>query len=337
MFDIAVCLIIFKRGEKAAKIIDQIALIKPSRLYLIGDGPRNENEASEVNACRKIIESHITWDCEVIKYYAQKNRGVYENIAGGAKWVFEREPYAIFLEDDNFPALSFFQYCKEMLLKYKDDNRVLWVCGTNYLGKYNPIDGSDYVFTQLMLPCGWASWSQKFTKYYDGNLELFSDEKLLSKVKFYYRNKILYAQNYRSWNIERGRILAGKKPISWDFQMSFSLRVHNLLGIAPKYNQINNIGDDSFSTHGHSSMKNKMTQRFCYVETKELNFPLNHPKCVLIDPIFEKKTEDIIIQPLLMRIKSVIGPKLKKIMGIPEEQRIKSYFKKKYLSDENKK
>lgn len=328
MFDVAVCLIIFKRGDKACKIIDQIAQIKPFRIYLIGDGPRNDDEVKEVEACRKLVESHITWNCEIIKYYAKSNRGVYENIAGGAKWVFEREPYAIFLEDDNFPSLSFFQYCKEMLLRYKEDNRILWICGTNYLGEYSPIDDSDYVFTQMMLPCGWASWSSKFINYYDGNLDLFSDEKILSKVKFYYKNKILYAQNLRSWKMERKRILSGKKPISWDFQMSFSLRVHDMLGIAPKYNQITNIGDDSFSTHGHSSMKKIMTQRFCYIPAKELSFPLIHPKCVLIDPTFENKTEKIIIQPLSTRIKSVIGPKLKKILGISDEQSIKSYLKK---------
>lgn len=332
-FDIAVALFIFKRGDKAAMIVDQISKIKPKRLFLIGDGARNEKEIQEVEKCRRIVESHITWDCKVIKYYASENRGVYENIAGGAKWVLEREPCAIFLEDDNYPAISFFQYCKELLEKYKNDTRVLWICGTNYLKEYQPIDGSDYVFTQLMLPCGWASWSHKFGRFYDGDLSLYREKCLVDKIRYYYRNKVLFNQNVKSWDMENRRILAGLKPISWDFQMAFSLRIHNLLGIAPKYNLIKNIGDDLFATHGTSSMKNVMTKRFCHVETRELSFPLKHPKCLLIDPCFEDATEKLIVYPLKMRLKAIVASKLKKLLHISPDTSItasiKSRFKEK--------
>ena len=139
-FDIPVALFIFKRSEKAILIINQIAKVAPKRIYLIGDGPRNDSEIKEVELCRKEIESAINWDCEIVKNYADKNRGVYENIAGGAKWVFQREKQAIFLEDDNFPEVTFFDYCKELLEKYESDNRVLWICGTNYLESYHPED-----------------------------------------------------------------------------------------------------------------------------------------------------------------------------------------------------
>ena len=331
-FDIPVALIIFKRGEKAAMIMDQIGKVKPSRIYLIGDGPRNNLEKIEVENCRKLVESHITWECEIIRYYADCNRGVYENIAGGAKWVFEREPWAIFLEDDNFPAISFFRYCKDLLIKYKDDTRVLWVCGTNYLGKFSPQDSCDYMFTQLMLPCGWASWSHKFVKFYDGSLDLYRDQVTLKKVRYSYRNKILLSQNIRSWEVERSRIERGLKPMSWDFQMAYSLRVHNLVGIAPKYNLIKNIGADNCSTHGTSSMKNVMTKRFCYIDIDELSFPLRHPQCILCDPSFEKATEQIIIQPFVMRLKIIVGSKIKKLLGISSEisisKSIKSFLKK---------
>lgn len=89
-FNIAIGIFIFKRGEKAGLIIDQLSKIRPQKLYLLGDGPRNDAEKEEVEQCRCEVEKHITWDCVVIKNYAETNRGVYENIAGGAKWVLER-------------------------------------------------------------------------------------------------------------------------------------------------------------------------------------------------------------------------------------------------------
>lgn len=328
-FDIAIGIFIFKRGEKAGLIIDQISKIRPKRLYLIGDGPRNESEIEQVNQCRQEVENHITWECEVIRYYATNNRGVYENIAGGAKWVLEREDCAIFLEDDNFPAISFFYFCKEMLEKYKDDTRVLWVCGTNYLRSYQPSDDSDYVFTQHMLPCGWASWSHKFSKFYDGELSLYNDSTILERVKYYYKNKILLWQNLQSWEVENRRILNGNKPLSWDFQMAFTLRVHNLLGIAPKYNLIKNIGVDSLSTHGGVSMNLEMTRRFCEIPIKEMTFPLKHPKVCLIDPRFEELTSRIIIQPLHFRIKVHIARAIKRIFKISPDQSITNLIKQK--------
>ena len=116
-FDIPVVLFLFKRSETLPAIIGQIRKAKPAKLYLIADGPRNESEAEAVNKCRKLAESLIDWPCTVEKNYAEKNRGIYNNIGEGAKWVFGKEKTAIFLEDDNYPADSFFMFCKEMLEK----------------------------------------------------------------------------------------------------------------------------------------------------------------------------------------------------------------------------
>lgn len=327
-FDIPVAVFMFKRPQKTAMIIDQIAKVKPSRIYLIADGPRNDDEKSAVDECRMEVEKHITWDCEVIKNYAETNRGVYQNIAGGAQWVFGQEEKAIFLEDDNFPALSFFQYCKDLLERYKDDTRVLWICGTNYMGKSSFEDGSDYCFTKLMLPCGWASWSNKFLKFYDGNLDLYNDPVCREKVRRTYGNRLLYKHDYPQWDAILTNLNEGKQPRSWDYQMAFSLRVHNMYGIAPKYNQITNIGADDLSIHGGVSMDNVMTQRFCEVPIYELSFPLSHPKTVLIDSLFEKETEGKIVLPFKLRVKSSFVRVLKSLFGIGFYQRVLRLFKK---------
>ncbi len=319
-FSIPVAVFMFKRAEKTAMIIDQIAKVAPSKIYLIGDGPRNKEEEDAVLSCRKIVEEHITWDCEIIRNYALQNRGVYQNIAGGAKWVFEREEMAIFLEDDNFPSLSFFPYCQELLEKYRNDSRVLWICGTNYMQQYVPEDGSDYVFTQLMLPCGWASWSDKFTKFYDGEMQLYSDPYIRNRIRNEYKTKLMYKHDYPSWEQIEKDITRGKNPISWDYQMAFSLRVNNLYGIAPRINLIRNIGADIDSIHGGVSMDNIMTARFCEVPTFEYTFPLKHPKVLMVDNGFERQTEKIIILPLRYRMRGMLVKVIKKILGIKQEQ-----------------
>lgn len=316
IFDIPVALFMFKRIEKTALIVDQIARVKPSKLYLIADGPRDDSEREAVEECRRVVEQHVTWPCELIKDYADVNRGVYENIAGGAMRVFECEDKAIFLEDDNFPALSFFSFCRELLEKYDDDSRVLWICGTNYLGETHPTDGSDYYFTKLMLPCGWASWKKKFTRFYDGHLSLFRNEWVKKNIRYTYSNKLLYQKDVDLWDLIIHELDNGQKPHTWDYQMAFSLRVNNLFGIAPRVNLISNIGADIHSIHGGSSMNMVMTSRFCEVPVYEMTFPLRHPAALLVEEKFEKDMEKVIIPPAKYRFRGRIATFVKRILGI---------------------
>ena len=322
-FDIPVALIIFKR-EKAVEVLKRIAAVRPKKLYLLADQGRNDEEREQVRRCREAVENAINWDCEVIKNYAEENRGVYGNIALGAKWVFEREKWAIFLEDDNLPETTLFPYCWELLHRYEGDTRILWICGTNYLGKYEPEDGSSYVFTRHMLPCGWASWADKFNKFYDGDLKLVDDEIVLSRLRMDYYDDRIYKQYHRHWKLERQRFLDGKRFVSWDYQMNFALRANGLYGIAPSCNQIRNIGVDDAATHSGMSRSDKITKRICDMESYPISFPLKHPKVVLRDEYFERETSRIVLYPFsLVRPLSKI---VRAVFRIPYDVTTKAFF-----------
>lgn len=328
-FDIPVVIFIFKR-DKAVEVVKRIGSVKPRKLYILADQGRNEEEKIAAAKCRALVEEAIDWDCEVIKNYAEENRGVYANIGEGAKWVLRQEPCAIFLEDDNLPEESFFPFCQEMLTKYEKDEKILWICGTNYLGEYKPKHGADYVFTKHMLPCGWASWSHKFEKYYDGKLELVNNKEVVSKIPKRYCNKKVYAQYKGSWMREYDRIVAGERPISWDYQMDFTIKAHDLLGICPCRNQIKNIGVDENSIHGGSSYTSIMTQRFCGMDSYSIKFPLKHPQEIKQDPVFEKKIGKIILYPWKLRVRIKTVKAIKKILKIPEEQGLGTGLKRKF-------
>lgn len=330
-FMIPVVLFVFRRKDTLAKIFERIRLVQPRKMYILSDGPRNEEEKEDVKQVRAEIDRLIDWECDVNKNYAECNRGVFENIGLGAKWVLSKEENAIFLEDDNLPETTFFYYCEEMIKKYRTDNRILWICGTNYLINYRPEDGASYVFTKHLLPCGWATWANKFLEYYDGELDTFEDPIVQEKIKRQYENKALYHQQYFSIINEWKRKKRSEKFCSWDYQMAASIREHGLYGIAPCKNQIRNIGVDRFSTHGGTSMDNVMTRRFCELETVPMVFPLVHPKVVLPDAEFEKRTGEIILNPLSVRIPGEIIACIKFIFGIPRFERftkenIKKYF-----------
>ena len=315
-FDVPVVLFLFKRSDTVLKIIDRIRSVKPQKIYLIGDGPRNVEEENIILKSRKIIEKAIDWDCSIIRNYADSNRGVYENIAGGAKWVFEREKYAIFLEDDNLPEVSFFSYCRELLLRYENNKEILWICGTNYLEKFETPNKESYMFTRHLLPCGWASWGSKFIKLYDANLKCLEDPNFKAILRKTYYNKALYKQQLNSAFYEVYRRNNGIKYASWDFQMSMSIRYNGVYGISPNRNLIENIGVDELSIHGGNSLSNEMTRRFCSIKSYPLEFPLIHPTSIKVNENYERKIEKIILFPLKMRIKISFASILKHILGL---------------------
>lgn len=325
-FDIPVVIFIFRRN-KAVNVINRIREVRPRKLYILADHGRNEAEKAEAINCRNLVEQAITWDCEVIKNYSEENRGVYKNIAEGAKWVLRQEKWAIFLEDDNLPEITFFRFCQEMLARYENDTRVLWICGTNYLGEYQPDDGVSYVFTKHMLPCGWASWSDKFDRFYDGDLSLCKNQTVLSRIASTYCNRRVFRQYRDRWMAEYKRISRGESPVSWDYQMDFSIKANGLYGICPCRNQIRNIGVDEYATHGGRSLNNEMTRRFCGMPSYAMEFPLKHPATILPDPVFEKKIGKIILYPFQQKIKNRLSKPIRYILRVPENISIQQYIK----------
>lgn len=313
-FDIPVCLFMFQRKDTVLRIIERISHVKPKKMYLISDQGRNEDEKKRVKECREAVENAINWECEIIKDYASENRGVFGNIGMGAMRVFQHEETAIFLEDDNLPEVTFFPYCKEMLERYKENDRIVWVCGTNYLADYSNDTNDSYMFTQHLLPCGWASWKKKFEKYYDAYFSNFNNS-VIARMKPGYRNNPLYKQQIEVIQRERDRMKNGKPFRSWDYQMCFSIRANDLLGISPAKNQIKNIGVDAFSEHGGVTFADKMTKRFCGMASHPLEFPLKHPATILIDPVYEAKIGNIILYPLDWRIRKPFGKLKRKILG----------------------
>lgn len=316
MFDIPVALFIFKRAEKSVQIVEAISKAAPERIYIVSDAGRNEEEKAEVEKCRAAVEKSITWDCEIRKMYREDNQGCH-HIGLSAMNILKQEDCCIFLEDDNQPCDSFFAYCKELLDYYEDNDEVLWICGTNYRGEYEPADGSDYVFTRHMLPCGWASWGKKFRTYYEYDFQHLNAQGI-RKARKSYKSARLFQYDLNNWQSEVRNKKNGRYA-SWDYHMNFSLRYYNKFGIAPKYNQITNIGADEFSAHGDTNMENYLTSKFCMVPTKELSFPLKHPPRIQVDERFEKIAEKIIIPPRRYYMKIF----LRRMIPIPRDISIK--------------
>ena len=325
-FDIPVVLFFMKRTKSTLQVLKGIAEVKPQKLYLVSDAGRNKEEMEKVLQCRRIIEQNINWPCEIVKDYAEENKGVLDRIGYGARRIFEKEEYAIFLEDDNVPDKTFFYFCKEMLLRYKNASNVLWICGTNYLEEYKSPYGHSYVFTKHMLPCGWASWSDKFLEMYDPELKGLNVPFIRDNYKGFYNNIQFEKQRIYSINATRTELDEGNRKVSWDNQMTFTLMSNRVYGIAPCVNLIKNIGVDKNATHGGTSYRNPMTRRFCGIKTKSMQFPLVHPEKILEDKNYEEIIRKIKHTPWWYMIGIKAARIIRNLFGIPKDVSFSKYI-----------
>lgn len=279
-----VALIIFNRPDVTKRVFGEIAKARPRQLLVIADGPRPQRpgEPEKCAATRAIIE-RVDWECDVLKNYSDVNLGVGLRPVTGLRWVFEQVEEAIILEDDCVPHPTFFNYCDELLEKYRDDKRVMHISGDNWQFGQQQSPYS-YFFSCYCYSCGWASWRRAF-QYYDPQIKLWPSLRdtpwLLDilgdpdAVEFWKNKFDLIYNLIRTTGIEN---FGG-----WDWLWLFACWAHHGLSILPSANLISNIGFGEDSTHTRRTDDQRGN-----VPTVAMNFPLNHPPCMVRDTVADR-------------------------------------------------
>ncbi|MDO9630122.1 MAG: hypothetical protein Q7I99_09510 [Acholeplasmataceae bacterium] len=274
-FNTPVVLFFFIREESTMKVLDQIRIAKPKKLYLVGEGhrPNKPGEKERVETLRQLVESRIDWDCEVFKNYVTEDIGAGRRISSGISWVFETENRAIFLEDDIIASQSFFRYCQEMLDYYEHDNRVMAISGSNPVPKFE-FDG-DYTFSNVAHIWGWATWKRAWENY-DFEMKEWPYYKKNELLKASFRNKVFYEFRCDEFDLAYEGI-----STTWDYQFSFHLLKNSGLAVVPKINMISNVGI------GPNATNTKSKKEYIFGTINEIEFPIQFKDEVFYDDAFD--------------------------------------------------
>ena len=272
MDTLPVLFIIFNRPEIAVRAFEQIKAYKPRHLYIGSDGPRNSKEIEIVEYTRNIIINSINWKCEVRTLFQDSNLGCGKGVYTAINWFFEQVEYGVILEDDCIANQSFFKYAFEMLNRYKDDNRIGMIAGTN------PIILQDYpcsiIFSRYKSCWGWGTWQRAWK-----NMDLNMSWRNGPQANDIIRNCGYKGKDESIWRYKL-KAIDNEYVSAWDWQWYFSLSAQNQLCIYPKCNLISNIGNDESATH--TSYSN------ITLASKELSFPLLIPNNIVPNDTFDK-------------------------------------------------
>ena len=85
LVDVPVLILFFNRPQQLSQVFEQVKKARPSRLFLYQDGARNEHDLPGIKACREIV-SQIDWECEVERFYQEKNFGCDPSSTNALYW-----------------------------------------------------------------------------------------------------------------------------------------------------------------------------------------------------------------------------------------------------------
>lgn len=272
-----VAFLVFNRPDVTEKVFAEIRKAKPPQLLVVADGPRKEkpDEIEKCQAVRSIIEK-VDWECQVYKNYSDINLGCKLRVSSGLDWVFDQVETAIILEDDCLPHQTFFRFCDELLGKYREDQRVMMISGTNTLGEWKS-NIQSYHFSYFGMIWGWASWRRAW-QYYDVEMKLWAQPEMKTLVRDVLGNDKQYNR------IKKGLDSIYDGCDTWDYQFAFSRFSQSGLTITPAVNLISNIGFDVEATHTKTPVAG-----ISNLTVQPMSFPLKEPYGVGVDREFSEK------------------------------------------------
>jgi hypothetical protein len=270
---VPVLFIIFNRPDTTKKVFEAIRKYRPNELFIAADGPR-ENKPGEKERCeeaRKITEQ-IDWPCEAKRLYRDKNFGCKLAVSGAIDWFFENVEEGIILEDDCLPDQTFFKFCEQMLVRYRDDHRVMHISGDNFQnGVHRGEKEASYYFSKYPHIWGWATWRRAWKKY-DVKIKSWGEVKKDLKI---INLSGLWAKLY--WKVIFDLVNRGKID-TWDYQWLYACWINGGKTITPNINLVRNIGFWEQATHTR-----KPSAWIRGLKSESLEFPLVHPKSTEID------------------------------------------------------
>ena len=297
-----VLLIIFNRPENTRRVFEAVREQRPRKLFVAADGPRRSHpdDTAKCLAARRFATA-IDWDCELKAFFNDDNVGCGRGPANAITWFFEHVDEGIILEDDCLPSPDFFRFCNELLDRYRDDDRVMEIGGTN-LNNGNALkDPYSYFFSHHNMTWGWATWRRAW-KFYDYEMRLYKTMRDSKPFTTCFAS----TSEFDFFRTIFDRTVANMEDLSWwDYQWEFARRINSGLTIVPKKNLVINLGIGSDATHTTDPHGAGSDLKF-----ERMKFPLRHPEFMLgdrkRDEIFFKQTLTTGLSRTKARIKKVV-------------------------------
>jgi hypothetical protein len=273
-----VALFLFNKPDATWGVFDQIRKARPPKLFVITQAPLTAQPDADTQAlsARALVE-RVDWDCDVLINDAEANAGSKPRVDNGLNWVFDSVEEAIILRADCIPHSNFFRFCDELLARYRDEERVMSISGSN-LKLRSKRDGDGYYFSRYPLTWGWATWRRAW-RHYDPHLQEWQHQRNTRWLQDFLQDS--NATRYWSSLFQKN----STNLVNWYYAWMFACWTRDGLCIHPNITLVSNLGLDA-----EESLWNE-----------GLEFPLSHPPTLVRDAAADVFIEETLFSGALRR------------------------------------
>lgn len=150
----------YKHLKECIDSLSQNVIAKETELYISVDYPPNEKY---INGHRDVVEyvnQGINGFKEVHLFLQKENLGASANSDFLRKEAYKKFDTYIYTEDDNIFSPNFLEYINQGLMKYKDDEDILAICGHSAPVIWD-MDQSRIIKNRWFCAWGYATWKNK--------------------------------------------------------------------------------------------------------------------------------------------------------------------------------
>lgn len=152
----------YNRPQNFKRLLDSLSRnkgIENHEIFVFIDGPRSDEDKQKVEEVK-----HLATELTEKVIASEFNKGLATSVISGVSKIINKYGSCIVLEDDLILHPSFLSYMTQGLEKYKNDNRILSICGyglkvkrpNNYeFGVYGARRSSSW---------GWATWADRWNE-----------------------------------------------------------------------------------------------------------------------------------------------------------------------------
>lgn len=227
---------VYDRLDHLKQLIDSLKkdpLSIDTDLYIISDAAYTDEHADSISNIREYADSISGFKTvNIIK--PESNLGAIKSFLLLKKIIFENHDNLIFFEDDNKVSPHFLKFMNDCFVKYKDDPKVMYVCGYKY-----PVDlPNDYNHEVFFYPAvsawGMGLWKSKDLEVVDlDKASIKKDKKNLNKLKkFSYTTYLILLQDLYS------------NKILIDARKEYLMIKNDLVAVFPTVSLVKNTGHD---------------------------------------------------------------------------------------------
>lgn len=272
-----VLFIVFNRPNETRAVFDALRAARPKRLYVAADAPR-KNKPGESTRCAETLSifEEVDWPCEVFLKINEHNLGSHTSIPQAIDWFFDNEEEGIVLEDDCIPSVSFFRYCDELLERYRDNERVMWINGSN-IGYKNGEQKPQYLYSAYAISWGWASWRSAWSMFRPEFRQSMPRAQVASALQYGLGNSSLTTWLHWKYTFEYAYSIK-----NWDFRWLLAMWAHRGLACTPTVNLIRNVGFGIEAMH-----ENKENDSRGHIKENEITGEFPDPVIMSISPSLE--------------------------------------------------